>query len=57
MAATKEFGATGDSTIIGPSILISGKLSGAAAFMFGRLKITGDIFFSQTMQDWFNRTT
>src|SRR3954447_18374143 len=28
MAATKDFAATGESTIIGPSILINGKLSG-----------------------------
>ncbi len=35
--------------------LISGKLSGAAAFMFGRLKITGDVFFSRTMQEWFRQ--
>ena len=28
MAATKEFSASGESTIIGPSILINGKLSG-----------------------------
>ncbi len=35
--------------------LISGQLTGAKAFMFGRLKVTGDLFFSQVMQDWFNR--
>ena len=35
--------------------VISGQLTGARAFTFGRLKITGDLFFSQVMQGWFNR--
>jgi putative sterol carrier protein len=32
---------------------VSGKLDGMQAFMAGKLKLTGDMFFAQTMQTWF----
>ena len=32
---------------------VSGKLDGMQAFMSGKLKLTGDMFFAQTMQTWF----
>lgn len=32
---------------------VSGKLDGMQAFMSGKLKLTGDMFFAQTMQAWF----
>jgi len=33
--------------------LIAGKLEAMGAFMAGKLKITGDLMFAQTMQVWF----
>ena len=33
---------------------ISGKLDGMQAFMSGKLKLSGDMMFAQTMQAWFN---
>jgi putative sterol carrier protein len=35
--------------------LITGKLSGMQAYMTGKLKATGDLFFAQTYQSWFNQ--
>ncbi len=35
--------------------LVTGKLNGMQAFMAGRLKVAGDLFFAQTMQGWFDR--
>jgi putative sterol carrier protein len=32
---------------------VSGKLDGMQAFMSGKLKLSGDMFFAQTMQAWF----
>ena len=32
---------------------ISGKLDGMQAFMTGKLKLSGDMMFAQTMQNWF----
>ena len=32
---------------------ISGKLDGMQAFMTGKLKLSGDMMFAQTMQAWF----
>ena len=32
---------------------IAGKLDGMQAFMSGRLKLSGDMMFAQTMQAWF----
>ena len=32
---------------------ISGKLDGMQAFMSGKLKLSGDMMFAQTMQAWF----
>lgn len=32
---------------------ISGQLDGMQAFMSGKLKISGDLMFAQTMQTWF----
>jgi putative sterol carrier protein len=34
---------------------VSGKLEGMQAFMAGKLKLTGDMFFAQTMQTWFDQ--
>jgi len=34
--------------------LVSGKLNGMQAFFAGKLKLTGDMMFAQTMQGWFN---
>jgi putative sterol carrier protein len=34
--------------------LIAGRLNGMQAFMTGRLKVGGDLFFAQTYQAWFN---
>jgi len=48
MAATKEFGATGDSTIIGPSILISGKLSGDEDLTV-RGRVEGELSLTRTL--------
>jgi putative sterol carrier protein len=35
--------------------LIAGKLDGMQAFMSGKLKVGGDMFFAQTMQSWFKQ--
>jgi putative sterol carrier protein len=35
--------------------LITGKLNGMQAFMTGKLKVSGDLFFAQTFQSWFDR--
>jgi putative sterol carrier protein len=35
--------------------LIAGKLNGMQAFMTGKLKVSGDVFFAQTFQSWFER--
>jgi putative sterol carrier protein len=35
--------------------LITGKLSGMQAYMTGKLKASGDLFFAQTYQSWFNQ--
>ena len=48
MAATKEFGATGDSTIIGPSILISGKLTGDEDLTV-RGRVEGELALTRTL--------
>lgn len=48
MAATKEFGSTGDSTIIGPSILISGKLSGDEDLTV-RGRVEGELSLTRTL--------
>ena len=37
--------------------LITGKLNGMQAFMTGKLKVGGDLFFAQTFQSWFDRPT
>jgi putative sterol carrier protein len=34
---------------------VSGSLDGMQAFMSGKLKLTGDMFFAQTMQTWFSQ--
>lgn len=33
---------------------VSGQLDGMQAFMGGKLKLTGDVMFAQSMQAWFN---
>ena len=33
--------------------LVTGKLDGMQAFMSGRLKLSGDMMFAQSMQSWF----
>jgi putative sterol carrier protein len=35
--------------------LVSGKLDGMQAFFSGKLKLSGDMMFAQTMQGWFKR--
>ena len=35
--------------------LIVGKLNGMQAFMTGKLKVSGDLFFAQTYQNWFEQ--
>ena len=35
--------------------LVAGRLNGMQAFMSGKLKVSGDLFFAQTYQAWFNR--
>src|SRR5579872_2934487 len=35
--------------------LVSGKLDGMQAFFSGKLKLSGDMMFAQTMQGWFNQ--
>ena len=34
---------------------VSGKLDGMQAFMSGKLKLSGDMMFAQTMQAWFGQ--
>lgn len=48
MAATKEFSGTGDSTIIGPSILINGKLSGDEDLTV-RGRVEGELSLTKTL--------
>ena len=36
--------------------LVSGKLNGVQAYFTGKLKISGDALFAQTMQGWFEQT-
>ena len=35
--------------------LITGKAAGMQLFMTGKLKVSGDLFFAQTYQAWFDR--
>lgn len=35
--------------------LITGKASGVQLFMTGKLKVSGDLFFAQSYQAWFDR--
>src|SRR5438132_1209472 len=35
--------------------LVSGKLDGMQAFFSGKLKVSGDMMFAQTMQSWFKQ--
>jgi putative sterol carrier protein len=35
--------------------LVAGRLNGMQAFMSGKLKVSGDLFFAQTYQAWFTR--
>jgi putative sterol carrier protein len=35
--------------------LITGKVQGMQLFMTGKLKVSGDLFFAQTYQSWFDR--
>jgi len=35
--------------------LVTGDLDGMQAFMSGKLKLSGDLMFSQTIQTWFGR--
>jgi putative sterol carrier protein len=35
--------------------LITGKANGMQLFMTGKLKVSGDLFFAQTYQAWFDR--
>ncbi len=48
MAATKDFSGTGESTIIGPSILISGKLSGDEDLTV-RGRVEGELSLTKTL--------
>ncbi|MFZ5445658.1 MAG: bactofilin family protein [Myxococcota bacterium] len=48
MAATKEFGGSGESTIIGPSILINGKLSGDEDLTV-RGRVEGELSLTKTL--------
>lgn len=48
MAATKDFGAHGESTIIGPSILINGKLSGDEDLTV-RGRVEGELSLTKTL--------
>lgn len=48
MAATKEFTASGESTIIGPSILINGKLSGDEDLTV-RGRVEGELSLTKTL--------
>ena len=35
--------------------LITGDANGMQLFMTGKLKVSGDLFFAQTYQSWFDR--
>lgn len=35
--------------------LVSGRLNGMQAFFTGKLRVSGDMMFAQTMQGWFQR--
>jgi putative sterol carrier protein len=35
--------------------LLTGKVNGMQLFMTGKLKVSGDLFFAQTYQGWFDR--
>jgi len=35
--------------------LLTGKANGMQLFMTGKLKVSGDLFFAQTYQAWFDR--
>ena len=48
MAAIREFGATSDSTVIGPSILISGKLTGDEDLTV-RGRVEGEVSLTKTL--------
>lgn len=48
MAATKDFSTTGESTIIGPSILINGKLSGDEDLTV-RGRVEGELSLTKTL--------
>lgn len=48
MAATKDFGGSGESTIIGPSILINGKLSGDEDLTV-RGRVEGELSLTKTL--------
>lgn len=48
MAATKEFGSSGDATIIGPSILINGRLSGDEDLTV-RGRVEGELSLTRTL--------
>lgn len=48
MAATKDLGGTGDSTVIGPSILINGKLTGDEDLTV-RGRVEGELSLSKTL--------
>ncbi|MBL8917423.1 MAG: polymer-forming cytoskeletal protein [Myxococcaceae bacterium] len=48
MAATKEFSSSGDATVIGPSILISGKLTGDEDLTV-RGRVEGELNLSKTL--------
>jgi putative sterol carrier protein len=37
--------------------LVSGRLNGMQAFFTGKLRVSGDMVFAQTMQGWFKRPT
>jgi len=37
--------------------LVSGRLNGMQAFFSGKLRVSGDMMFAQTMQGWFRRPT
>ena len=37
--------------------LITGAANGMQLFMTGKLKVSGDLFFAQTYQSWFDRPT
>jgi putative sterol carrier protein len=60
-ACTVEKGAEGDTRVtLGLTLpdfmrFIAGQLDGMQAFMSGKLKLTGDMMFAQTLQSWFGQ--